>query len=42
MTGFELFTVVDFLVVVAVDLVVGTGVVDDDDDETVVVVVSSN
>ena len=45
MIGLELFTDVDFLVVVvAVDLVVGSGVVDDDDgnDETVVVVVSSN
>ena len=39
----ELFTVVGFLVVVAVDLVAGIGVVDDDDDDgTVVVVVSSN
>ena len=38
----ELFTVVGFLVVVAVDLVAGIGVVDDDDDGTVVVVVSSN
>ena len=41
--GLELFTVVGFLVVVAVDLVAGIGVVDDDDDDgTVVVVVSSN
>ena len=40
--GLELFTVVGFLVVVAVDLVAGIGVVDDDDDGTVVVVVSSN